>query len=190
MSAPENEAIAVYGGSFDPPHISHVLAVGYVLSTAAVSRVIVVPAYEHPLGKRAASDFEHRYRMCELAMRDFKRVEVSRIEAELGGASRTVRTVEELARRLPEASFRLVVGADLLRETHRWHDFERVEKMAPLLVVGRAGHNGTSPVELPDVSSTFIRARLARADDVSAWVPREVIRYVEDNRLYRATTTG
>jgi nicotinate-nucleotide adenylyltransferase len=75
------EAALVYGGSFDPPHIAHVLSVAYALAVEPFERVIVVPVCEHAFPKRPAP-FEHRARMCELAFADFPRVEVSRIEAE------------------------------------------------------------------------------------------------------------
>ena len=74
--------LAIYGGSFDPPHVAHTLVCAYVLSAHAVDRVIVVPAAQHAFNK-PLSPFPHRLRMCELAMRDLQRTEVSAIEANL-----------------------------------------------------------------------------------------------------------
>src|SRR5690606_32016933 len=81
-------AWAIFGGSFDPPHVGHVLAVTWVLSTQPVDEVVLVPALEHAFGKPLAP-FAHRRRMCELAFAPLRRVRVDPIEAELGGASYT-----------------------------------------------------------------------------------------------------
>src|SRR5687768_3789019 len=116
--------IAVYGGSFDPPHLGHVLACAYVLAAHAVERVLIVPVGQHPFVKRLAA-FEHRQAMCEQAFGDLRRVEISSIEQELPVPSLTVRTLECLQQRHPTAAFRLVIGSDLLPETATWSEFER-----------------------------------------------------------------
>lgn len=179
--------VAVFGGSFDPPHVAHVLVVAWALSATDVERVIVVPAFVHPFAKPLAP-FEHRVRMAELAMRDFARVEVSRVEEQLGGEGRTLFTLEELARRMPTKRLRLVVGADLLGESSKWYAFDRVCALAPLLVVGRAGYptpGTTTAIELPNVSSTDVRRRLRTGSPVDGLVPPAVARYAREHSLYR-----
>ncbi len=191
MSA-ARETVAIFGGSFDPPHVAHVLVVASVLATTDVDRIVVIPTYQHPLEKRAHAPFEHRVAMCEIAFRDLRRVELSRIEQELGGASRTLRTLEELRRRMPSVAMRLVIGADLLAETSRWYAFDRIERLAPPLVVGRAGYAAPpeNEVAIPDVSSTEIRERLGRGADLDGLVPRAVAAYVEEHGLYGAEPTA
>ena len=120
-----SEVLAIYGGSFDPPHLAHTLVCAYVLSAERVSRLLVVPTAQHAFDKQLSA-FEHRVRMCELALRRLRDVEVCTIEAELPGPSRTLHTLEELQRRNPAAQLRLVLGSDLLGETHTWHRFEEV----------------------------------------------------------------
>jgi nicotinate-nucleotide adenylyltransferase len=90
-------------------------------------------------------------------------VEVSDIEAALERPSYTVRTLERLAKEHSDWELRVLVGSDALAETHAWHEFERVEKLAPLFVLPRLGHevNGLGPAVLPEVSSTEVRALLA-----------------------------
>src|SRR5689334_21282953 len=107
------ECIAVYGGSFDPPHLGHTLACAYVLATAAVDRVIVVPVGAHAFSK-ALSPFDDRFHMCELAFSDFKRVELSRVEQQLPAPNFTLHTLEALRAQHPSDSLRLVLGSDLL----------------------------------------------------------------------------
>lgn len=178
--------LAVYGGSFDPPHVAHLLSVAYVLATAEVDRVLVVPTFKHPFAKPLAP-YAHRIAMCELAMRDLKRVEISRIEEDLGGESLTLHTLQELRRREPSAKLRLVIGSDLVAETPRWHRFDEVRALADLVVVGRAGHPTADdlPVSLPPVSSTEVRRRLRAGEDVDGLVPRAVAEYAHEHGLYR-----
>ncbi|MEM1417054.1 MAG: nicotinate (nicotinamide) nucleotide adenylyltransferase [Myxococcota bacterium] len=178
--------LAVYGGSFDPPHVAHVLVAAWAKSVAAVDEVLVVPTWAHAFGKRSAP-FEHRVAMCEAAFRDLPFVRVSRIEQTLGAPSRTWRTLEALRKERPDARFRLVIGADILGDTHRWERWDEVAAAAPPLVVGREGHApapGPCPVALPDVSSTEIRDRLAAREPVEGWLPPGVAQIVLDRGLY------
>jgi nicotinate-nucleotide adenylyltransferase len=179
--------VCLFGGSFNPPHVAHVLAVAYVLSTEGVDQVLVIPCYRHPFNKELAP-FEHRFAMCERAMSVLPRTTVSRVEQHLGGESRTLRTVEHLAAEHPDWRLRLLVGADILQEGRRWHAFERVTELAPPLVLGRAGvsSDGAPRPLLPEVSSSAIRAALAagRRAELHALVPRDVLTYIEQHGLY------
>lgn len=180
----------MFGGSFDPPHVAHVLAVAYVLATTDVDEVIVVPCFRHPFGKDLAS-FEHRFAMCEHAMGWLPRTRISRVEQELGGESRTVRTIVRLLEKQPGVSLRLVVGADVLLEASRWQEFDKVKDLAPLIVLGRSGVDapGAPSAILPEVSSSAIRdaIRSGRSADVSHLLSLGVRAYVRDRALYRET---
>ena len=184
------ERIAVYGGSFDPPHIAHVLVAGWALAMGEVDRVLMIPTYDHALGKEAGADFEERATMCELATASLRGVEVDRIEAERGGTSRTFETLTALAERHPGASFRLVIGSDILDETPRWYRWDEVATLAPPLVVQRMGYvraDDPRVPTMPEVSSTAVRGALATGDSVvSHWVPAAVLSYVRGRGLYGA----
>lgn len=78
--------LGVFGGSFDPPHLAHVMLAAYVLAAYPLDRLLVAPTFRHPLGKQL-TDYEHRVKMCELALADLARVEISRIEQEMGGTA-------------------------------------------------------------------------------------------------------
>ncbi len=175
----------VFGGSFNPPHIGHVLALSWALSTQPFDTILVIPALEHAFGK-ALTPFPHRRRMAELAFATLRRVRVSDLEARLGGASYTVRTLEELSRRAPGVSLRLIIGSDLVDEVPRWKEGARVPELAPLLVVGRTGYeNGARELHMPEVSSSEIRERLRAGKSVEGLVPRAVIEYIDAFGLYR-----
>jgi nicotinate-nucleotide adenylyltransferase len=180
------ETVAVFGGSFDPPHVVHTLVAAYVLSAHRVDRLLIIPAFRHPFAKRLAP-YEQRVRMCELAMADIRRVEVSRLEQEIGGESLTVRTLQELKRRRSTANLRLVMGSDLLEETPRWHDFEQIERLAPPIVVARGGHaaDGAAGPAFPEMSSTEIRRRLYEGMDTRGWLADAVSEHIARHELYR-----
>jgi nicotinate-nucleotide adenylyltransferase len=180
--------VALFGGSFNPPHVSHVLAVSYVLSVYPIDGVMVVPVYQHPFAKTLAS-FEQRLAMCELAMSWIPGVEVSDIERELGRESRTLYTIEELLRREPKRRLRLVIGADVLADLDKWHRFDRIAELAPPIVLGRIGYDAPDAAGalLPEVSSTQIRDELAAGDDpdIGGLLPRKVRDYIDSHGLYR-----
>ena len=189
MTATPSRVVAVFGGSFNPPHLSHVLAATVVLSTERIDELLVIPTFNHPFGKPLAP-FVDRVRMCELAMGWLPRVAVSRVEEDLGGESRTLRTLEHLATTHPDWKLRLVMGADLLVESPKWFGFERIAALAPPIVLGRVGvaHPGAPPPVLPDISSTDVRARFAARDyeALASLVPRAVLELARDRSLYDA----
>ena len=180
----EPGALGVFGGSFDPPHAGHVLLAAYALACAPIAGILVVPTFQHAFGKRSAS-FDDRVRMCERAFGGLAGVTVTRIEERLGGASYTVRTLEALGSERPGVPLRLLIGADVLPETPRWRQWERVAALAPPYVVGRGGSDSPedAPV-LPTISSTEVRERYRIGGSVERWVPRAVDAYVRAHGLY------
>jgi nicotinate-nucleotide adenylyltransferase len=179
--------VALFGGSFDPPHVGHVLAMAWVLSTARVDRVLMVPCFVHPFDKRLGP-FEHRLEMARLAAAPFGRhVEVSDVERRLGGESRTLLTVKALRAERPDDDLLLAIGADLLRERERWYGYPELASLVEFIVIGRLGHasEADAAVAIPDVSSTEVRARLQRGESVEGLVPAAVADYVAQHSLYR-----
>lgn len=186
--------VALFGGSFNPPHVAHQLVALYVLETQPVEELWFVPTYAHPFGKALVS-YEHRVAMCELAAAPLgPRARVSRAEAELAQrpgfvASRTLDLVDHIASQ--GHAPRLVVGTDILGEAAKWYRWDDVVARAPLIVVGRTGHplppgSVATEVAMPEISATRIRDLLAvGASDVSGLVPRDVLRYIAQHTLYK-----
>lgn len=180
--------VAVYGGSFDPPHLGHVLSVAWALSAADVDAAWVIPTWNHAFEKEHSASFEQRVVMCELAFAPFRDVAVSDVERRLGGVSRTLQTLEALRAEHPDASFRLLVGADVLPTTDRWHRWDEVTRLAPPLIIGREGYPAPEgcPISIPNVSSTDTRAALEGEGDLYGLLPRTVIEYIRVNGLYKS----
>ncbi len=205
----------VFGGSFDPPHVAHVLAVRAVLASGEVDRVLVLPVHGHAFGKRMES-FEHRAEMCRLAFADVPGAQVNELERELPPPNYTLHTLEALSERMPGAALRLIVGGDVLRDHGKWYRWDDVVRLAPVIALGRVGVPAVDapPPVLPDVSSTEVRTWLARRGyergelararsapagfgpgevsvDLEARrrlaevVPRQVLDYIDEHDLYR-----
>ena len=175
--------IALFGGSFDPPHVGHVLAAHYLLATEPFDRLWLVPVHEHPLGKKLAASFEHRVELCRLAVKDLARVEISTAEEDLGGEGRTVDLLEHLVARYPGTKFALVLGTDLVAERPLWKRYDRIQELARIVPLQRAGYAGEAL--LPEVSSTQVRALLKAGQDVSHLVPRAVLQAIHAAGTYR-----
>lgn len=185
--SPDTPIVAVFGGSFNPPHLAHVLALAVVHARFNVDRILVVPTYQHPFAKQLAP-FDDRVKMCQLAMGFLPHVEISRIEEELGGESKTLRTLEKLQERHPGKQLRLMMGADIIVESAKWHRFDRIKELAPPIVLGRVGvsYEGAPAPVLPNISSTEVRRALSTNVDDAAieLVPRKVVEYARARSLY------
>ena len=178
--------VALLGGSFNPPHVGHLLAAHYVCATQGVDEVWLMPTFVHPFRKPTV-DFEHRVHMCERMCQDAAGwMKTSRVESEVGKDGRTVDTLDFLQARHPEHRFSLIIGSDILKDLPHWKDFDRIQRMARVVVLYRAGYpaDGTVGPPLAIVSSTDIRERLSRGELPADLVPRRVLDYAREHQLY------
>lgn len=176
--------LGIFGGSFDPPHICHVLVCQYVLSMHFVDRILVIPSFSHPFSKDQAP-FEHRLAMTRMAMAGLgSAVEVSDIEATRDGYSYTVDTLRQLRPMFPSESMRLIIGSDILDEVDRWKDFDEVKRLAPPLIIPRGLDDAPGTFTFPPLSSTQIRAAMKSGQDVSSALQPLVLDYIARNGLY------
>lgn len=181
--------VALLGGSFNPPHVGHLLAAHYVHSTQGMDEVWLMPAYQHPFGK-ALAPFEHRVRMCELVCEDASGwMKTSRVEQEVserGGAGYTVETLAYLREKYPQIPFTLIIGSDIVKDLPSWKSFDRIQQMVRVLVLNRAGHPALGAIGPPlaEVSSTQIRDMLSRGVKPVELVPSRVLEYAHQAGLY------
>lgn len=163
---------AIFGGSFDPPHIGHVLSVKYILSTGAADEVVIVPVFQHVFNKKL-TDYDVRLMLTRLAFADEANVQVSSIERDLPTPNYTLNTLLALKEQYPGDQLQLVVGADVLHDVDQWHQFDQVVKLAPLLILGRSGvtHEQAPVAHLPQVSSSQVRSLLSQLPKKLALAP-------------------
>lgn len=180
--------VAIFGGSFDPVHTGHVFVVGHLLlNEPSIDEVVVIPCFQQK-GKNLIN-FDLRYEMCYLAFKWLPKVTVSNIEKDLGGESYTVRTLQTLAAHNYDWKMRFVLGADLLDSVHSWGNWDEIEKLAPPIVVGRAGvpsvGGGATPI-CPAISSTLIKDLLRSGNPETAqrYLPKKVFKFIKENNLY------
>ena len=140
------------------------------------------------------SPFEQRLEMCRLAFgADSEQVKVLPLEAELGGVSYTVRTLETLSQRHPDTTLRLVVGSDVMSEWDQWKDFSRITALAELIIVPREGYptddsRALAIEPLAGVSSSEARRRVRASLPLVNLLSPEVADYIERHGLYRGDT--
>ena len=190
--------VGILGGTFDPPHLGHLLAAVDVAERLTLDRLILVPAAQQPLKVGAVNaSAADRLEMTRLLVEGDARFEVDPIEIERPGLSYTVDTLAAYAARYPSAERFFLAGEDVLRTFERWREPALVLQLATLVVMTRddGGETGGVPenaVRVPtrriDISSTEIRSRVAEGRSLRGFVPESVADYIAARGLYREGT--
>jgi len=189
--------IGVFGGSFDPVHLGHLILAEATVEHLRLDRLILLPA-GRPAHKRrrVLASPEDRVAMLRLAARGNPKLEVMTREAVDPGVSFTVRTLEALTAER-RADWFFLMGEDSLAEFDTWREPDRILTLARLAVARRAGSRRARVraawrrrvvfVPMPEVgiSSSEIRRRVARGASVRYWVPDAVLAYLDRHGLYR-----
>lgn len=190
------ERIGIFGGTFDPVHVGHLVAALEARQTLALDRVLLVVANDpwQKSGSRVVTPAEDRYAVVEAAVEDVAGLEASRLEIDRGGPSYTIDTVQELAAAHGAAELFLIVGADVAAELGTWERAEALSRAVTLVVVERGGvSSGEDPVgwrvvrlSIPalEISSSDLRRRLAEDRTVEFLVPEPAIRCIRRRGLY------
>ncbi len=198
-------SVGILGGTFNPPHIGHLVMAQEAREQLGLDRVVLMPVAVPP-HKEADGDpgAEVRLALARLAAAGEEGVEVSTAEIDRGGASFTVDTLGELHERYPEQELTFIVGADMAHSLPAWREPERILGLARLAVAEREGiarddiaerlaplHDGSRVTffDMPriDVSSSDIRRRVAEGRSVRHLVPDAVAQAIADRDLYRTT---
>jgi nicotinate-nucleotide adenylyltransferase len=201
---PHSMSLGILGGTFDPPHVGHLILAEEARLQAGLSRVLWVPAgVPWRKAARVVSPVDDRVEMVRRAIAGNGRFELCTLEAERPGPSYMVETLVALKERHPGSSLALIVGSDALQDLPSWNEAQRLLSVARLLVARRSddGEELVSGVEraLPgvaervvwidmpriDISSTELRRRVADGQGVRYLVPDAVAAYIEERRLYR-----
>lgn len=172
--------VALFGGSFNPPHIGHSAICRWVFHRGLADEVWAIPCFDHPFGKRLAP-FDHRLAMCRLAFMKLRLpIRVLDVERRLGGVSFSVRTIEHLRSLHPGVRFSLVTGGDVQGQAPAWRGFERIRGQVDLIPIPRGEG---SPI--PDVSSTEVRRRIEAGEPYRDLIEPEIAIYIVTKGLYR-----
>jgi nicotinate-nucleotide adenylyltransferase len=188
--------IGVFGGTFDPVHVGHLVAATWAREAFGLERVLLVVANVpwQKAGTRAVTPAEDRFLMVQAAVEGVAGVEVSRIEIDRGGPSYSADTVDELLATTPSARPYVIVGADVAAELDTWQRVDELRRAVTLVVVDRGGvGSGDDPpgwrverLRIPalDISSSQLRQRLAEGRSVDFLIPEPAIRCIRQLNLY------
>jgi nicotinate-nucleotide adenylyltransferase len=194
------QRIGIFGGTFDPPHVGHLIIAESARVQLKLDRVLFVPAYLPPHKRRRASaaPFD-RLKMVRLAVRGNAGFVASGMELKRKGISYTIDTVEEVRRRNRGAELFLILGSDNLAEFHTWKSHRELLARTRLIVYSRGKDRMQRPSQLRkarihflrgmllDISSSVIRQLVKTKSSIRYLVPDEVERYILSRKLYRRT---
>lgn len=191
------ERLGIFGGTFDPPHVGHLLAAEGVRDHLKLDKVIFVPAAIPPhKQKRGVIPAKYRFEMVKLAIENNPFFELSDAELHRKGPSYTIDTVREMKRTHPGSEIFFIMGIDLLLEFDTWKEPEKILAECTLVAMNRPGFDlgvvdkdllaRVELVNVPsiDVSSTNIRRRVKSGRSIKYLVTAEVEVYIRRNSIY------
>ena len=193
--------IGVFGGTFDPIHVGHLVAAVNARHTLGLDRVLFVVANEpwQKVGDRPVSPALDRLTLVDAALGDVDGLEASRLEIDRGGPSYTIDTIEELRRLEPTADLYLIIGADVIAGLATWERLDDVRRETTMVVVNRPGSTPVLPgqdgplagwnavaIEIPalEISSTDLRERAATGRPLDYLIPEGAVRMIKQRGLY------
>ena len=167
------KSIALFGGSFDPPHNGHVAVVNAALQHLRLDKLMIVPAYLNPLKTSSTAPASLRLQWLRDIFRDYANVEVSPVEVVQQRAVATIETVEYFQQHHAPCRLFVIIGADNLATLPQWHRYAELEKNVTFVVAHRdhvtiPPHYMDLHVDVP-ISSTALRANTN-----PAWIPEQV----------------
>jgi nicotinate-nucleotide adenylyltransferase len=183
--------IGLLGGTFDPVHNAHLAMAGAALDELRLEKILFMPTGAPRYRTPAVASGEQRVAMLELALAGEPRYEIDARELAAGASGYTVDTLRELRLELGAATpLYLLIGADQYAKLDTWHRPQDVQKLARIAVYARPGWDITDtkveriPFAPMHISASDIRARAARGEDLSPFVPPAVANYIARHRLY------
>ncbi len=200
--------IGIFGGTFDPVHLGHLILAEQCREQGKLDQVWFVPAARPPhKQEQPLTSFDRRAEMLALAVAGQPAFQVHDLERRRAGPSYTVDTLTEIHEQHPKDDLLLLIGSDVLPDLAYWREPQRIVSLARLLVVARLGWPTWSAdklgeaLQLPateilpfqeihapliDISSRDLRSRIARRQSVRYLVPRAIEAYIEAHHLYQA----
>lgn len=183
--------LGILGGTFNPPHIGHLILARDIMEKAGLDRILFVPTNVPPHKDTAEVSAHHRYAMVELAVAGHERFDVLDIELKREGPSYTVDTVRALKKMFPADSLYLVIGSDLAADFESWRSPEEIRKSVTIIVARRSEFpceekEGFTMIDVPhvEISSSLVRDLKKNKKSIQYLVPPAVAGYIEKHKLY------
>ncbi|MBF7122174.1 nicotinate-nucleotide adenylyltransferase [Pediococcus pentosaceus] len=188
----KGKKIGILGGTFNPPHIAHLLIAEQVGSQLGLDKVLFIPDFIPPhVDEKKTIPAEHRVEMIRLAIQDNPLFDLDLIEINRGGSSYSYDTVKELKQLHPENDYYFIIGGDMADYLPTWHRIDELVKMVQFVGVDRPKYQRQEQypiiwVDVPkmDISSTKIRKNVKNGCSIRYQVPESVEKYIKEHRLY------
>ncbi|HET7628389.1 MAG TPA: nicotinate-nucleotide adenylyltransferase [Bacillales bacterium] len=186
--------IAVFGGTFDPPHLGHLIIAAETVRSCELDEVWFMPSPRPPHKSAAAvTDAAHRIEMVKRAVEGNKQFKLSLFEFQRDGLSYTYETMKALTARYPEHEWYFLIGADMVEDLPNWHNINELTDFVTFIAAGRPGFSLQSPfghairfVEVPQIaiSSSLLRKKFANQGNTKYLLPDNVRDYIMKEGLY------
>lgn len=183
--------IGILGGTFDPPHIGHLMIAEEVRFALKLDEIWFVPTADPPHKRTAHATSKERIEMVRLMTEDEPAFNINSIEVNRGGTSYTYETLNEFKKLFPNDQFYFIIGADMVEYLPHWYKIDELMKLVTFVGVKRSGYtlNTSYPIKTVDVpvfevSSSDIRKRIRTGRPVKHLVCESVYSYIKERRLY------
>jgi nicotinate-nucleotide adenylyltransferase len=188
--------LGIYGGTFDPVHLGHLLLARDALEQLSLDAVLFVPAQQSPFKpSKPGATSDQRVAMLRLALKGREKFWLSRCELDRPAPSYAFDTASEIREAFPRAELLWLIGADQLPDLHRWHRAPELDRLVTFALLPRGGE---TPAKIPvkvlslprprrvDISATEIRHRVKSHLPIDLLVPSPIAAYIQRHRLYLA----
>ncbi len=186
--------IGIFGGSFDPIHLGHVIAARQVLEKKICDKIWFMPCFQNPL-KPELTQAVHRKKMIELAIQDNEKFELNETELKKEKVTFTIDTLKELKKEFPEHEFYFIIAGKALKEIKKWKNWKELLTEIKLVIILTSSKElpkeikKFNPIQLEktvsgNISSTLIKKRIEQGKDALVFLPEKVLEYIKENKLY------
>lgn len=183
--------IGILGGTFDPPHIGHLIIAQEACQALNLDKIWFIPTYEPPHKDSVRMNVTHRVELLKMAIKDNNSFALNTIEIDRQGKSYTIETIKILKEKYPDTDFYFIIGADMVEYLPNWVKIDELIDLIQFVGVNRPGYRLVSDypileidVPMVDISSTIIRERLQENKSILYLVPDSVNTYIKEHGLY------
>ena len=192
FDAPQKR-VGILGGTFNPPHLGHLMIADQVQSQLGLDQVLFMPDSIPPhVAHKDAIDARHRLKMLHLCVDDNPKFGIENYEVKRGGVSYSIDTMKALTQQHPENQYYFIIGGDMVEYLPKWREIDELVKLVQYVGVGRPGFHKRSQypilwVDVPEteISSTLIRQKIKNGCSIKYLVPDAVEQYINEENLYR-----
>lgn len=187
------DKVGLFGGSFNPPHLGHLIIAEQVRDQLGLEKIHFLPSYTPPHSRgKTTIDYNYRLEMLKQTIQDDKAFEINLTEINRKGKSFTYDTIKELKERNPATEYFFIIGADMVEDLPNWYKIDELVSLVQFVAVNRPGYALNTPypvivLDVPniDISSTGIRQKVNEGSSIKYLVTPDVHEYIKNEGLYR-----